>query len=68
MAGSTAVKLFLQLLLQLQLSALFIIIFFNEYFATSELLTENLILYSLRNITLGAMGFFGMAVQEVLEL
>jgi hypothetical protein len=45
---------------------LFVIIFFNEYFAASELLTENIILYSLRNIMLGAMGFFGMALQEVL--
>jgi hypothetical protein len=31
------------------------------------LLTENLILFSLRNITLGAMGIFGMAVQEILS-
>jgi len=44
-----------------------IIIFFNEYFGTFELLTENLILFSLRNITLGAMGIFGMAVQEILS-
>ena len=43
------------------------IIFFNEYFGTFELLTENLILFSLRNITLGAMGIFGMAIQEVLK-
>jgi len=44
-----------------------IIIFFNEYFGTFELLTENLILFSLRNITLGAMGIFGMAIQEILS-
>ncbi len=44
-----------------------IIIFFNEYFGTFELLTENLILFSLRNITLGAMGIFGMAVQEIVS-
>jgi len=44
-----------------------IIVFFNEYFATFELLTENLILFSLRNITLGAMGIFGMAIQEVVS-
>lgn len=43
------------------------IIFFNEYFGTAELLAENLILYSLRNITLGAMGIFGMAIQEILS-
>ena len=39
--------------------------YFRDYFAATELLTENLILYSLRNITLGAMGFFGMAVVEI---
>ncbi|GIK62148.1 MAG: hypothetical protein HND39_08175 [Ignavibacteriota bacterium] len=44
-----------------------IIVFFNEYFGTFELLVENLILFSLRNITLGAMGIFGMAIQEVLS-
>jgi hypothetical protein len=44
-----------------------IIVFFNEYFSTFELLTENLILFSLRNITLGAMGIFGMAIQEVVS-
>lgn len=44
-----------------------IIIFFDEYFGTFELLAENLILFSLRNITLGAMGIFGMAIQEILS-
>lgn len=44
-----------------------IIIFFDQYFGTFEILTENLILFSLRNITLGAMGIFGMAVQEVVS-
>lgn len=44
-----------------------IIVFFNEYFGTFELLVENLILFSLRNITLGAMGIFGMAVQEIVS-
>ena len=44
-----------------------IIIFFNEYFGTFELLTENLILFSLRVISLGAMGIFGMAIQEIIS-
>lgn len=43
------------------------ITFFNEYFAANELITENIILYTLRNITLGAMGFFGMAIQAILS-
>lgn len=44
------------------------ITFFKEYFDANELITENLLLYSLRNIMLGAMAFFGMAVAEVLML
>ena len=43
-----------------------LITIFSEYFGSSELLTENLILYSLRNVTLGCMGFFGMAVSELI--
>lgn len=45
--------------------SVFMITFFDEYFASSELIFENVILYTLRNITLGAMGFFGMAIQIV---
>lgn len=45
-----------------------LISFFSEYFGLSDLLVENMILYILRNITLGAMGFFGMAVCELLLL
>lgn len=45
-----------------------VITFFNEYFTASELLTENLILYSLRNIVLGSMAFFGMAVVEIFTM
>ncbi len=41
--------------------------FFRDYFSANELLTENLILYSLRDITLGSMAFFGMSVVEVIS-
>ncbi len=44
------------------------IIIFSDYFGLKELLTENLILYTLRNIMLGSMGLFGMAVAEVIQL
>jgi len=44
------------------------IAFFSEYFSAENLSSENLILYSLRNVTLGCMGFFGMAVAEVFIL
>ncbi|HMN25174.1 MAG: hypothetical protein IT276_01445 [Ignavibacteriaceae bacterium] len=59
-------KIVFAIIIGVTIVSLFVIIFFNEYFAAAQLLTENIILYSLRNITLGAMGFFGMALQEVL--
>ena len=54
-------------IVSITLISIAIIIFFDEYFGTFEILTENLILFSLRNITLGAMGIFGMAIQEVVS-
>lgn len=46
----------------------FMIGIFGNYFGVNNLLTENLILYSLRNIVLGSMALFGMAVSEVAHL
>ena len=40
----------------------------NGYFGLSDMMVENIILYTLRNITLGAYAFFGMAVSEVFLL
>ena len=37
---------------------------FKDYFGLSEILVENLLIYALRNIFLGSMGFFGMAISE----
>jgi len=48
--------------------SLIFIVFFSEYFSANNLVAENLILYSLRNVTLGAMAFFGMSVAEVFML
>lgn len=42
--------------------------YFNDFFGFSYLLVESMILYILRNITLGAMAFFGMALSEVIIL
>ncbi|MEJ2492833.1 MAG: hypothetical protein P8Y79_00730 [Ignavibacteriaceae bacterium] len=47
--------------------SILMITFFAGYFGAAELLTENLVLYSLRNIMLGAMAFFGMSIQEVIS-
>lgn len=41
---------------------------FSGYFGLSELLVENMILYILRSITLGAMAFFGMVICELIIL
>ena len=60
-------KVVFAVIVAVTLISLVIIIFFNEYFGTFELLTENLIIFSLRNIILGAMGIFGMSIQEVLS-
>ncbi len=48
--------------------SIIMITFFQEYFNAYDLLTEDMLLYSLRNVMLGAMAFFGMAVAEVLML
>ena len=60
-------KVVFAVIVAVTLISIVIIIFFNEYFGTLELLTENLILFSLRNIILGTMGIFGMSIQEVLS-
>ena len=42
--------------------------FFRTYFGLSDLLFENIILYSLRNVMLGAVAIFGMAIPETISL
>jgi hypothetical protein len=48
--------------------SIFVVSFFRQYFSANELLAENLILYSLRNITLGSIALFGMSVVQVLTM
>jgi len=57
-------KVVFAVLISVTFISIVLIIFFSDYFGAGELLTENLILYSLRNIALGSMGIFGMAIQE----
>ncbi len=61
-------KVLFALIVGVTIFSLLMISFFKEYFSASELLTENLILYSLRNIMLGTMAIFGMAVVEIFAL
>lgn len=64
----TGGKIVFSLIIAVTIVSIMIITFFRDYFSANELLTENLILYSLRSVTLGAMAFFGMAISEVLTL
>ncbi len=61
-------KIVFAMIVSVTIISVLMISFFREYFAANELLTENLILYSLRDITLGSMAFFGMSVVEILTL
>lgn len=60
-------KVVFSIIISTTIISVLMIAFFRDYFAANELLTENLILYSLRNVTLGAMAIFGMAVVENLN-
>ncbi len=59
-------KVIFAVIVSVTVVSMVLIMFFSDYFSANELLTENLILFSLRNITLGSMGIFGMAIQEIL--
>lgn len=48
--------------------SIFLVTFFKEYFSASNLVAENIILYTLRDIMLGTMAFFGMAMGEIFSL
>jgi hypothetical protein len=61
-------KVIFAIIISVTFISVIMISMFMEYFSSSELLTENLILYSLRNITLGGMAFFGMSVSEIFTL
>jgi len=60
-------KIVFSVIIAVTIVSIFMVTFFSGYFNANEILTENLILYSLRNVTLGAMGFFGMAIQEIIN-
>lgn len=48
--------------------SLFMVSFFENYFSLQSPLIGDLIIYSLRSLTLGAFSFFGMSVAEVITL
>ncbi len=61
-------KVVFAIIISTTIISVLMISFFRDYFAANELLIENLILYSLRNVMLGAMAIFGMSVAENLTL
>ncbi len=64
----TGGKLVFALTIATAIISVILVTFFKEYFSASELVAENIIIFSLRNVTLGAMAFFGMSVTELFGL
>ncbi|PJB00090.1 MAG: hypothetical protein CO128_01495 [Ignavibacteriales bacterium CG_4_9_14_3_um_filter_30_11] len=48
--------------------SLVVVVTFREYFFGNQTVVEDLVMYTLRNITLGSISFFGLAVAEILML
>ncbi|MFZ5947721.1 MAG: hypothetical protein ACOYU5_07105 [Stygiobacter sp.] len=61
-------KLIFAIIIASSVFSIILVTLFREYFGLNDLLVESLILYILRNITLGSMAFFGMVVCELLLL
>lgn len=61
-------KVVFAVIISVTILSLAFITFFSEYFGASAMLTENLVMFTLRNITLGCMAFFGMSIVELLRL
>ena len=51
-------KIVFAIIIAITIVSLFIIIFFNEYFSASQLITENIILYSLKKYYAWCNGIF----------
>lgn len=61
-------KIIFSVIVASSIFSIILITFFKEYFGLNDLLVESLILFILRNITLGSMALFGMVVCELLIL
>lgn len=61
-------KLIFAVTVSVTVSGIVLVMFFKEYFSANNMVAENIILYSLRNVLLGATGFFGLAVQHIFSL
>lgn len=61
-------KLVFAVIVATSVMSLFLVTFFRSYFGINDYLTENFILFSLRNVMLGVMGIFGLAVAELIAV
>ncbi len=61
-------KIIFAVIISTSLISIIMVSLFSDYFGINDLLTENIILFMLRNIILGSMGFFGMSVCEIFVL
>ncbi len=61
-------KLVFAVIVSTSFLSVLMVLLFSDYFDINDPLTEKVILYSLRSISIGAMGYFGMAVNEVIRL
>ena len=60
-------KIVFAVIVALAFISVLLVSFFSDYFLTENLLFENIFLYSVRNIFLGSMAFFGMAMCELIN-
>ncbi len=61
-------KLVFAVIVAASIMSVFMVSFFRGYFGVNDYLTENFILYGFRNIMLGVIGIFGLAVAELLRV
>ncbi len=61
-------KIIFSVTIAISVLSIIIVAYFQSYFSASQLIVENLILFTLRNVTLGMMGFFGLAISEIFIL
>lgn len=61
-------KIVFSVIVAMALISALLVSFFSDYFLTENLLFENIILYTVRNIFLGSMAFFGMSLSELINV
>jgi len=68
MGSITGGKVLFTAIVAITIVSIIMVTVFSGYFGMSEMLVENILIFALRNIFLGSIGFFGMAISENLIL